>query len=96
MRDAGQHGRVGDLVAVQVQDGQHRTVGGGVEELVRMPAGSQWPGFGLAVADDAGDHQIWIVERRAVGVHQGVAEFAALMDGARSLGSHVAGDATRK
>ena len=37
-RDAGQHGRVGDLVAVEVQDRQHGAVGARVEELVRVPA----------------------------------------------------------
>ena len=54
-RDAGQHGRIGDLVAVEVQDGQHRAVADRVEELVGVPARGQRPGFGLAVTDDAGD-----------------------------------------
>ena len=37
--DAGQHRRVGDLVAVEVQDRQHRAVARRVEELVGVPAG---------------------------------------------------------
>ena len=37
--DAGQDGRVGDLVAVEVQDRQHDTVGARVDELVGLPAG---------------------------------------------------------
>lgn len=93
VRDAGQHRRVGDLVAVERQDRQHGAVGDGVEELVGVPAGGQRPGFGLAVTDDAGHHQIRVVQRGAVGVHQRVAELAALVDGSRRLGRDVAGDA---
>ena len=52
--DPGEHGRVGDLVAVEVQDRQHRAVAGRVEELVGVPGGGQRPGLRLAVADDAG------------------------------------------
>ena len=33
-RDARENGRVGDLVAVQVQDGQHRAIAGRTQELV--------------------------------------------------------------
>ena len=35
--DARQDGRVGDLVAIQVQDRQHRAIARRVEEFVRMP-----------------------------------------------------------
>ena len=55
VRDAGEDGRVGNLVAVQMQDRQHRAVGGRIEELVGMPGRGQRSGFRLAVADDAGD-----------------------------------------
>src|SRR5205814_2180991 len=41
MVDAGEHRGVGDLVAVEVQDGQHAAVAGRVEELVAVPAGGQ-------------------------------------------------------
>ena len=37
MLDAGEHGRVADLVAVQVQDRQHGAVGHRIEELVGLP-----------------------------------------------------------
>ena len=83
--EPGEHGRVGDLPAVQVQDRQHRAVGGRVEEPVRMPAGRQRAGLGLAVADDAGDDQAGVVEGGAVRVRHRVAELAALVDGARRL-----------
>ena len=91
--DAGQHRRVGDLVAVEVQDRQHHAVPPGVEELVRVPARRQRAGLGLAVADHAQRQQVRVVEHRAVGVHQRVAELAALVDRARGLRGDVAGDA---
>ncbi len=90
--NAREHGRVGDLVAVEVQHRQHRAVADGVQELVRVPAGRQRAGFRLAVADDAADEQVGIVERGAVGVHERVAELAALVDRAGRLGGDVAGD----
>ena len=91
-RDAGEHGRVGDLVAVQMQDRQHRAVGAGVQELVAVPAGRERAGLGLAVADHAGDHQAGVVEGRAERVREGVAELAALVDRAGCLGGDVARD----
>ena len=94
--DTGQHGGVGDLVPVEVQDRQHGTVGDRVEELVRMPAGRERTGFGLPVADHAQHQQVRVVERRAEGVHQRVAELAAFMDGPGSLGRDVARDAAGK
>ena len=96
VRDARQHGRVGDLVAVEVQDREHRAVARRVDELVGVPAGRQRTGLGLAVAHDAADEQVGVVERRSVGVDQRVAELAALVDRARRLGRDVAGDAARE
>ena len=65
-----QHRGAGDLVAVQVQDRQHGAVACRVQELVRVPAGCQRSRLGLAIADDAGDQQIGVVEGGAVGVRQ--------------------------
>ena len=90
--DARQDRRVGDLVAVEVQDRQHRAVAHGVDELVGMPRGRERAGLRLAVADDAGDDEIGVVERHAVGVRQAVAELAAFVDGAGRLRRHVAAD----
>ena len=84
VRDAGEHRRIGDLVAVEVQDRQHGAVGRRVEELVRVPARRERPGLRLAVADDAQREQIGVVEHRPVGVHERVPELAALVDGARA------------
>jgi hypothetical protein len=94
--DARQHRGPGDLVAVQVQDGQHRAVVRGVEELVRMPAGRERPGLRLAVADHAAGQQPGVVEHGAVRVQQRIAQLAAFMDGARRFRRHVAGNAARK
>jgi len=90
---AAEHGRVRDLVAVEVQDRQHGAVMRGIEELVGVPGRRQRPGLGLAVADNAGDDQIGIVERRAIGMHQRVTELAALVDRPRRLRRRVARDA---
>ena len=57
-----------------------------------MPARRQRPGLGLAVADDAADEQVGVVERGAVGVGERVAELAALVDRAGRLRRDVARD----
>ena len=93
--DAGQDGRVGDLVAVEVQDRQHDTVGARVDELVGLPAGGQRAGLSFAVADDGRDEQARVVHHSAVGVGQGVTQLAAFVDGARGFRSVVGRDATR-
>ena len=95
MRNARQHRGIGDLVAVQMQDRQHRAVGCWIQKLVGVPACGQRPGLRFAIAHHAGHNQIGIVERRAVGVHQGVTQLAALVDGARRFRRHVAGNAVR-
>jgi hypothetical protein len=61
-----------------------------------MPAGRKRAGFCLPVADDAANQQLGIVEYRAMGVHERVAQLAALVDRAWRLGSYVTGDAPRK
>ena len=91
--DAREQGRVGDLVPVEVQDRQHGPVGDGVEERVSAPARGERTGLGLAVAHHARDHQAGVVERRAEGVHERVAELAALVDGPGCLGRRVRRDA---
>ena len=96
LRDAGEHGRVRDLVAVQVQDREHGSVGGRVQELVRVPARRERPSLRFAVADDARDEEVGVVEGGAEGVGQGVSELAALVDRARRLGRDVRGDPARE
>ena len=85
-----------DLVAVEMKDRQHGAVANRVQKFVDVPGSGQRSGFGLAVADDGRDDQVGIVEGRAAGVRQHVAEFAAFMNRARRFGSAVTADAARK
>ena len=77
-----------------MEDGKHHAVLSGVHELVGMPTRRQRTGLGFAVADHSDHQQIGIVERGAVGVRQGVAEFAALVDRAGCLRGDMRGNAT--
>ena len=94
--DPGQNGRVGDLVAVEIQDWQHRAVGRWVQEFVRVPARCKRSSFSLAVADDTGDDQVGVVEGGPIGVRESVAELAALVDRAGRLRRYMAGNAARE
>ena len=96
MADAREDGRVGDLVAVQVEDRQHRPVPHRIDELVGMPRRGERPGLCLAVADDACDDEVGIVERGSIGVREAVAELAAFVDRARRLRRDVRADVTRE
>ena len=91
--DACEHCRVGDLVAVEVEDRQHRPIARRVEELVSVPAGSQRPSLSLAVTHDASDDEIGVVEGGAERVAQTVPQLAAFVDRAGRLGRDVARDA---
>ena len=91
--NAGQHGGAGNLVAVQVQDGQHGAVVDRIEKLVRMPTGGERAGLRFAIADDARDEQVGIIERRPVGVRQRIAQLAAFVNRAGRLRRDVARDA---
>src|SRR5260221_14637043 len=93
MADPGENAGIGDLVAVEVKDRQNRPVRRLVEEFVGMPARRQRSSFRLAVADDAGNDQIGVVEGCSVGVRDGIAEFAALVYRTGRLRRHMAGDA---
>src|SRR4028118_1524234 len=70
---------VGDLVAVELQDRDDGAVPRRVDQLVDVPAGGERAGLGLAVADDAEDGEVGVVESGAIGVQQRVAELAALV-----------------
>jgi hypothetical protein len=88
--------RVGDLVAVEVQDRQDGTVPYRIEELVGVPGGGQRARLGLAVADHARHQEPRVVERGPVGVREGVAQFAAFVDRSGGLGCDMTGDAARE
>jgi hypothetical protein len=61
-----------------------------------VPGGRQRAGFRFAIAHHRGDDQVGIVERRAAGVREHVAQFAAFVDGARRFRRAVAADAAGK
>ena len=94
--DARQDRGVGDLVPVEMQNRDDGAVADGVAELVGVPAGRQWAGLGLAVADHAGHDQTGVVERRTEGVRQGIAQFTALVYRPGNLRGDMAGHATGK
>src|SRR5215813_3242594 len=96
MADARKDGGIGDLVTVETEDRQHGAVAKRIEELVRVPRGGERPGLGLAVADDARDDEIRIVERRAIGMRQAVTELAAFVDRPRRLRRDVRPDVSGK
>ena len=96
MRDAREDGGIGDLVAVEMKDGQHGAVADGIEKFVGMPGGGERTGLGFAIAHHDGDDEVGIVEGRAEGVREAVAELAAFVDGAGSFRRAVAADAAGK
>src|SRR5512133_2579244 len=94
--NAGQNGGIRNLVPVEMQDRQHRSITDWIQELVGVPRGRKRTGLGFAVADDACNDQVWVVKGCTVRVRDRVAEFAAFMDGPRSLRSDVARDSAGK
>src|SRR5512133_327754 len=60
--NAGQNGGISNLVPVEMQDRQHRSITDWVEELVGVPRGRKRAGLGFAVADDACNDQVWVVK----------------------------------
>jgi hypothetical protein len=53
-----------------MEDRQDHAIKLGVQKLVGVPAGCQRTGLGLAIADDGGDEEVRIIERRPVGMRQ--------------------------
>ena len=92
VRDAGKHGGIVDLVAVELQDRQHRAVTDRVQELVGMPSGGQRAGLGFPIANHYSDQQVGIIVSGAKGVRDAVAQFAALMNGTGRLRRAVTAD----
>ena len=77
---AGQHGRIADLVSIEVQDRQDGSVGNRVEQFVGLPGGRQGACFRFTVADDAGDDQIGIIEGGPERMAERVAQLASLVN----------------
>src|SRR5215469_13949604 len=93
MADAGQQSRIVNLVAVQVEDGQNRSIPNWTEELVDVPRGCQWSCLRFTVSNYGCDDQLGIVERSAASVGKHVAQLAAFVNRTRSLRRAVTADA---
>ncbi len=93
MADARQQGRIVDLVAVEIEDRQHRAIADRVEKLADMPGGGQRASLGLAITDDRRDDQVGIVKGRPAGMRQDITQFAAFVDGAGRFRGAVAANA---
>ena len=91
--ETGEYAGIGDLEAVEVENGQHGTVGDGIQKLVGVPGGGQRTGLCLTVAHHAGSDEVGVVHDRTEGVGQRVAQFASVIDGAGGLGGGGTGDA---
>ena len=96
MVDAREDGRIADLVAVEMKNRQHGTIGDGIEKLVGVPRGRKRRRFRFAIANDAGDNQIGVVEHGPERMTERVSQFAAFVNGARRGGGNVAGNAAGK
>ena len=94
--DPRQHCRIGDFIAVEMQDRQHGAVAHRIEKLVGMPARRKRSRLRFAITDDGGHNEVGIVEGRAEGVRKRVTKLAALVDGAGRLRRHVARNPARK
>ena len=66
----------------------------GLRNLLACQEVAKGAGLGFAVLDAAGDEEVGVVEGSSIGVGEGVAELAAFVDGAGSLGGAVAADAS--
>src|SRR5687768_11880181 len=84
------------LVAIEMQNWQHRAIMDWIKELVRVPGRCKRPGFSFAVAYDARHYHIRIVESRSKGVRKRIAQLPAFVNRAGRLRSGMTGNATRK
>src|SRR5580693_2983004 len=94
--DAREKSRIINLVAVQVKNGQDRSVSDRVQEFVDVPRSCQRAGFRFTITDDSRDNQVRIVERSPAGVGEHVSQFASFVDRTRSLRRAVTADAARE
>jgi hypothetical protein len=78
--DAREHGGIGNLVAVQMEDRQDHAVGDGIEKLVRMPRRRERAGFRFSVANDTGRNEVGVIQYSTEGMAQRVAQLAALVN----------------
>src|SRR6516164_4838325 len=92
MTNAGQQRRGINLVAIEVQDGQHGPICDRVEELVAVPARGQRPRLCFAITHHHERYQVWSFVDSPVSVRGAVAQFTSLMDASGRFRRGVATD----
>src|SRR5277367_2449744 len=70
----------GNLVAVEMENGQHRAIAGRIDEINALPTAGEGAGFGFPVSHDRSHQQVGIVHHSAKSVQKDVTKFSALMD----------------
>lgn len=78
--NAGKQRRVGNFVAVEMQDRQHGAIGYRIQKLVRMPSGGKRPCFSFSVSNDASDNEIGVVEYSPERMAERITQLASLVD----------------
>src|SRR5258708_5928388 len=84
--------RIGDFVAIQVQNGQYRTGFRRIKKFVAMPGGRGRAGLRLTVTDDTGYDQIKVVHGSAKSGCQGITQLSAFVNSSRNTRIQVAGE----
>ena len=93
-RNAGQKAGVRNFVPIQMQDRQHAPVTSRIKEFIAVPSRSKRSRLGLAVANNARNDQVRIIECSAISVTQCIPKLTSFVDTARCFRSHMTGDAT--
>src|SRR5208337_126884 len=96
MRNPRKQSGVINLVSIQVQDGQNRSVPNGIEKLADVPGSCQWSCFRFPVADYRSHDQFRIVEGCAASMREHIPQFASFVDRTGSFGSAMTADAAGK
>src|SRR5262245_42954857 len=79
-----------------MENGKDCSILCGIEKLVGMPAGREWPRFALPIANHAASDQVGIIEDCAICMDQRIAQFSAFVNRAGSLGGGMTGYPARK
>jgi len=92
MFDAGQHGRIADLVAIEVQDRQHGSIENWVDNLLDCHAVARGPVSAFTIADDAGDDQSGLSNTAPKAWLSGIPQLTTFVNRPRRSGRNMAGN----
>jgi hypothetical protein len=96
VRDSCQKRWIVDLVSVQMKNGQNRSIARRIQILIDVPRRCQRSRFGFSIAYHGRNDQFGVIESCTAGVRENVAEFAAFVNGSRSLRRAVTADCPRE